>query len=133
MEALEAAKQMVMKMKRTVKEEERKKKLVEKFEEVFGFKPNVVVWSDNSTLEAIYRVDVRLYDKESGEFDWTIEGKRVLIVLFKLREEDEDGESVFDWWFSESKKPEREDVDFYSSMQVYGKYVAIVDIITTKN
>lgn len=131
MGVIELAKQMVIKTKNAVKEEERKEKLIEKFKEVFGFKPDLIVWSANATLDAVYRVCVDdLDDRELEEFAWTVEGKRVIEVSFKMWEEDKDGEYDQDWKFSRSEGLE---VDFYRWMKKCGEYTAVVEIVTTKN
>ncbi|MCI4409742.1 MAG: hypothetical protein JHC26_11675 [Thermofilum sp.] len=130
MGALELAKQMVIRTKSAVKEEERKQVLIEKFEEIFGFKPDVLVWSDG-VLNAVYRVCVDdLDDRELEEFDWTVEGKSVIEVAFRVKEVGRDGKYDQDWKFSRAKG---EGVDFYRWMKRFGGYIALVEITTAKN
>jgi hypothetical protein len=131
MGAVGLAKQMIVRTKRAVKEEERKQVLIEKFREIFGFKPDVLVWSANGTLDAVYRVCVDdLDERELEEFDWMVEGKKVIEVSFRVWEEAGDGSYDEDWKFSRGSGVE---VDYYSWMRRYGGYTALVQIVTLKN
>jgi hypothetical protein len=130
MGAIELAKQMIIRTKNAVKEEERKQVLIEKFREIFGFKPDVLVWSDGC-LNAVYKVcGDDLEERELEEFVWTIEGKKVLEVALRVREEMGGGEYDQEWKFSKASGVE---VDYYSWMRRYGEYTALVQIVTSKN
>ena len=125
MKVIEAVKQMIKKTKEEVKEEGRKQKLIEKFKEIFGFKPDLIVWTDNLNLKATYRVNVRELDDE--EFDWFVEGKQIIEVAFRLLEEENDVGYDPDWKFLKSKGLA---VNCYSWMRRYGQYTALVEVIT---
>ncbi len=129
MGAVKLAKEMVIRTKDAVKEEERKYILIEKFKEIFSFKPDVLVWSDGGVLDAVYRVCVDdLDEKELEEFDWMVEGKKVVEVSFRVREEVGDEEE--DWKFFRAFGV---GVDYYSWVKRYGEYTALVQIVTVKN
>jgi len=125
MKVIEAVEQMIRKTKNAVKEEERKQNLIEKFKEIFGFKPDLLIWTDNFTLKASYRVSDKLNDGE--EIGPTIEGKQVIEVAFRLVEEENDVGYDMDWKFSKSKGLA---VNCYSWMRRYGQYTALVEVIT---
>jgi len=125
MKVIEAVKQMIKKTKEEVKEERRKQKLIEKFKEIFGFKPDLIVWTDNLNLKATYRVNVRELDDE--EFDCFVEGKQIIEVAFRLWEEENDIGYDPDWKFSKSKGLS---VNCYSWIRRYGQYTALVEVIT---
>jgi len=125
MDIIEAVKQMIKKTKEEVKEEERKQVLIEKFKEIFGFKPDLIVWTDNLNLKATYRVNVRELNDE--EFDWFVEGKQIIEVSFRLWEEEKDNGYDVDWKFSKLKGLA---VNCYDWMRRYGQYTALVEIVT---
>jgi len=129
MGVIKLAKAMVVRTKDAVKEEERKSILIEKFKEIFGFSPDVLIWSDGGVLDAVYRVSVDDFDDmELEEFDWTVEGKKVIEVSFRVREEVGDGGE--DWKFFRAFGV---GVDYYSWVKRYGEYTALVQIVTVKN
>ena len=125
MRAVEVAKQMIEKTKDAVREEEREKELRQKFEEIFGFQPEKVWWTDNLTLKAITRISGdELSDEENRP---TVEGKPVIEVVFWLIEEKIDLGFDIDWNFSKSK----EDLFIrYKWTKKLRKYIAVVEIMT---
>jgi len=126
MKAVEVAKQMIDKTKNAVKEEERKKELMQKFEEIFGFKPDLLIWTDDFTLKASKRVSSdELSDDE--EISPTVEGKSVIEVAFRLLEEGTDVGYDLDWQFSKTIGTM---VNCYTWAKRLGQYKALVEIIT---
>ena len=125
MRAVEVAKQMIEKTKDAVREEEREKELRQKFEEIFGFQPEKVWWTDNLTLKAITRISGdELSDEENRP---TVEGKPVIEVVFWLIEEKMDLGFDVDWNFFKMK----EDLFFvYKWTKKLRKYIAVVEIMT---
>jgi hypothetical protein len=116
---------MIEKTKAMVREEERKKELIQKFEEIFGFKPDLLIWTDNFTLKATYSVsNDELSDEEISP---TVEGKQALEVSFRLVEEGAEVGYDPDWKFSQSKGSM---VNCYSWTKRLGKYIALVEVIT---
>jgi hypothetical protein len=117
---------MIDKTKNAVREEERKKELMQKFEEIFGFKPDLLIWIDDFTLKASKRVssDELSDDEEIGP---TVEGKLVLEVSFRLLEEETDVGYDIDWKFSKSKGLA---VNCYTWTKRLGQYTALVEVIT---
>jgi hypothetical protein len=125
----EAVKDIIRRTKNEVKEEDRKRAIIQKFNEIFGFKPGLIIWTGGLTLEAIYNVkELKKLDDE--EFDWFIEGKQVSEVSFKLYEEGKDNGYDADWHFVKTKGLA---VNCYSWMRRYGQYTAIMEVITKNN
>ena len=125
MRAVEVAKQMIEKTKDAVREEEREKELRQKFEEIFGFQPEKVWWTDNLTLKAITRISGdELSDEENRP---TVEGKPVIEVVFWLIEEKIDLGFDIDWNFSKSREGL---VYWYRWTKKLRKYIAVVEIMT---
>jgi hypothetical protein len=122
---IEVVKDIIRKTKNEVREEERKKAIIQKFKEIFGFEPNLIIWTDNLTLLATYRVTIDEIDDE--EFDLTIEGKRVVEILFKIQEEIGYNGCDVNWTFLKSK---RSDVICYQFVKNYDEYTAYIEIIT---
>jgi hypothetical protein len=121
---VEMVKQMVEKTKQEVKEEERKQEIMQRFEEIYGFKPDLIIWTDNLTLKAVCRINVEDWFDE--EFTWFIEGKQILEVAFILKEEENVGHDI-DWKLSRSK---RTAINYYNWKRQYGQYLAEIEIIT---
>ena len=124
---IEAVKNIIEKTKKQVQEEERKQKLIEKFEEIFGFKPTSTIsitWNANWNLKAMYVVNLKNLDNK--DFDDLIEGKKVIEVVFKLWEEPKDVGYDLDWKFSVTKDLGAH----YYWIKRHGQYTACIEIIT---
>jgi hypothetical protein len=124
MEVIEAVKNIVAKTKKQVQEEERKQKLIEKFEEIFGFRPTLAEWNANWNLKAMHVVNVKKLDNK--DFDDLIEGKQVIEIAFKLWEESKDVGYDLDWKFSTTKGLGAN----YYWIRRYGQFTACIEIIT---
>jgi hypothetical protein len=124
MDVIEAVKNIIEKTKKQVQEEERKQKLIEKFEEIFGFKPTSITWNANWNLKAMHVVNVKKLDNK--DFDDLIEGKQVIEIAFKLWEESKDVGYDLDWKFSVTRGIGTN----YYWMKRFGQYTACIEVIT---
>jgi len=120
---MELAEQMIKRAKKEVKEEERKQTIIQKFKEVFGFEPNLIIWTDNLTLQTASRLTI---DNNDEEYDWTIEGRRVVEIIFRIIEEFGYNAYEEDWSFHKFKL----DVICYQFVKHCGDYTAFIEIIT---
>jgi len=120
--AKQKAKQMVERTKKEIREEERKREIIQKFEEIFGFEPDRVWWDEN-LLKANYIVN---FDEDEVP---TIMRKPVTEVSFWLVEQKFDVGYDLDWNFWKEKE---KDLIRYRWTRKLRKYIAVIDIITSK-
>ena len=122
MRAVEVAKQMVERTKKEIREEERKREIIQKFEDLFGFPPEKVWWTDNLTLKANSVIN---FDEENRP---TIMGKPVTEVSFWLVEQKFDVRYDLDWNFWKLKEGL---IIEYKWTKKLREYIAVVKIITS--
>jgi len=118
--AKQMAKQMIERTEKKVLEKEREQEIRQKFEEIFGFHPDRVWW-DEDLLKANYIVN---FDEEISIME-----KPVTEVSFWLVERNFDVGYDLDWNFW---KEEEKDLIRYRWTRKLRKYIAVIDIITSK-
>ena len=123
---VEAAKQMIEKTKKEIREEERKREIIQKFKDLYGFQPDRVWWTDNFTLKA--NSVINFDDFDDDEEIPTIMEKPVKEVQFWVEEEKIDMGYDMDWNFSKSKEGL---FIRYELTRGLRKYMAVVEIITS--
>jgi len=125
----------INKTKKKLREEERKERIIEYFTNVFGEKPDVLVWQ-GGYLEA--KKSVSLHDKDLEFYDdldeewvrYMIEGMVVIGITYAVREQDEANGYDLDWRLS---KERYNDVMCYRWTKRDGNYLLYVEIHTLIN
>ena len=121
--AKQMAKQMIEKTRGEIREDERKREVIQKFEDLFGFPPEKVWW-DGDLLNANYIVN---FDDDDEEI--SIMEKKVKEVQFWLVEEKIDWYDM-DWNFSKEKE---KNLIIYRWTRNLRKHIAEIVIVIERN